>query len=311
MRPSPLSSTPLTYAFLLPCFNEAKNLTALLPALERTRVEGRPAERFIVVSDNSCDGTDELVRQFAESCAIPVQLIANRERGGKSAAINQGLAYLGKIDIVVMISGDVLPDENCIASLVEAFRDPSVGVAGGRQLPSGPPGNLASDVARFMWALHHVIALRHPKTTEVTAFRNVIDGIDRTSLVDEAAIELALRQRGFAVRYIPEAKIFTATPLTIADYVDQRTTVTLGYLRLQRAHGRVMETQKITERLRATAQVLRRQTFPATTIAAAICLELFIRVNALLRFALRMQRDGIWGRSDSTKRALGLQNSTS
>lgn len=302
-----MTSAPLTYAFLLPCYNEAKNLPALLPLLARARVNGRPAERFVIVSDKSCDGTDELVRQFAETSAIPVQLIANPMRGGKSAAINQGLSHLGKIDIVVMISGDVLPDETCIPLLVKAFDDPSVGVAGGRQVPVGPAGNLASDITRFMWALHHAIALRHPKTTEVTVFRNVIEKIDCRSLVDEAAIEVAICERGYGVRYVPDAKIFTPTPLTLSEYLKQRASVTLGYLRLQRTSGHIMETQKFLVRLRAMIQVLRTQEFRLTTVVAAVVAEILVRLRAWMLFLFRTHRDGIWGRSHSTKRALALQ----
>jgi glycosyltransferase involved in cell wall biosynthesis len=300
----------LTYAFLLPCYNEATNLPALLPLLERTRVHGRAAERFIIVSDASRDGTDEVVRRFAETSSIPVQLIRNPERGGKSAAINQGLTHLGKIDIVVMISGDVLPDADCIRLLVEAFEDPAVGVAGARQVPVGPAGNLASDISRFMWALHHVIATRHPKTTEVTVFRNVIKRIDGTSLVDEAAIECAAREGGYVVRYIPNAKIFTATPLTLSDYIRQRSTVTLGYLRLRQTRGHVMHTHRITERLRAIGTVRREQKFPLRTIMAAIIIEALVRVSGWIQFLRRRQQNGIWGRSSSTKRALRLQTTS-
>jgi glycosyltransferase involved in cell wall biosynthesis len=56
---------PQTFGFAIPCFNEAQNLPALLPLLDRTRVEGVSPARFIVVSDASRDGTDEIVEAFA------------------------------------------------------------------------------------------------------------------------------------------------------------------------------------------------------------------------------------------------------
>lgn len=266
---------------------------------------------MLVVSDASQDGTDELVRRFAETSTIPVQLISNCARAGKSSAINQGLAHLGKIDIVVMISGDVLPGADCIPRLVAAFADPSVGVAGGRPNPVGPRDNLASEITRFMWALHHVISLRFPKTTEITCFRNVIPGINCTSLVDEAAIEQELRCAGYVVRYIPEARIVSPTPLRFSDYIKQRTSVTLGYLRLRRREGHVMATSRLGERLRALATILRTEDFRLTTIFCAISAEIFIRVFAWMQFLARLHRGGIWGRSDSTKRALALQPSPS
>ena len=300
----------LTFAFAVPCHNEAQNLPQLLPLLDQTRVRGRAAERFVVVSDVSKDGTDEVVRRFAQTTPIPVRLIANGKRHGKSAAINQALRELRDVDVIVMISGDVLPEGDCIARLVEAFEDPGVGVAGGRQVPIGPRGNVAAEITRFMWALHHVIATKHPKTTEVTVFRNVIQQIDRRSLVDEAALEVAIQREGYVVRYVPEARILSPTPLRLSDYIKQRTTVTLGYLRLRRTDGHVMDTQKLGERLRAIRLVWKTKEFPASTVVIATGVELVVRVLAWIQLLARVHRHGVWGRSESTKRCLDLTPET-
>ena len=302
---------PLTFAFAVPCFNEAQNLPALLPVLDRTRVDGRAASKFVVVSDAARDGTNEIVMEFAKSTSTPVKLIVNERRGGKPAAINQCLVELRDVEVIVMISGDVLPRDECIALLVQEFKDPSVGVAAARSVPFGIKGNLAFEITCLMWSLHHVIATRFPKSTEVTTFRNVVNAVDETSFVDEAELEVTLLRKGLAVRYLPQAQIFSPTPLRLADYIKQRAVVTLGYLRLRRKRGHLMKTQCLTERVRAISVVWRTQEVRVPILLLAIGVEVVVRAWAWIQFLVGTKRNGIWGRSESTKRpcALALQES--
>lgn len=297
---------PLTFAFAVPCFNEAQNLPALLSNLDRTRVDGHATSRFVIVSDDSRDGTNEAVMDFARTTSTPVKLICNERRRGKPAAINQCLAELRNVDIIVLISGDILPRDECIAALVGQFKDPSVGVAAGRPVPFGITGNLAFEVTRLMWDLHHVIALRFPKSTEITTFRNVVEAIDDTSFVDEAEIEVSLLQKGFSVRYVPEALIVSPSPLRLTDYLKQRAVVTLGYLRLRRKRGYSMKTQKLGERVRAIAVVWRMQPVRVSILLLAIVLEVVVRGWAWIQFLAGTRKNGIWGRSESTKRSCAL-----
>ena len=121
------------------------------------------------------------------------------------------------IDVIVMISGDAMPDQRCIARLVAAFDDEKVGVAAGRPVPQGPEGVPAVEVSRLLWAVHHRIVQAKPKSTEITAFRNVFPGIDPDSRTDEAAIEAAVTEQGYRVVYVPDALILTNCPLSIRD----------------------------------------------------------------------------------------------
>ncbi len=294
---------PSTFGFAIPCFNEAQNLEALLRILDETKVQGRAAERFVIVSDDSRDGTNEIVKRFAEKTSTPLTLITNDECFGKATAINRCIREMRDIDIIVLISGDVLPDAGCIPLLVQQFEDPTVGVAAGRPVPIGPEGNLAFEITRLMWSLHHVIATRFPKSTEITVFRNVVQEVDPTSLVDEAQLEVAIRRSGLSVVYRPDACILSPTPLRLSDYTNQRTRVTLGYLRLRRSEDHCMETQNLGERMRALTVVLREQRFSLPVVLLAIGLEILIRGGAWIQFLARSRGRGIWERSKSTKRS--------
>jgi hypothetical protein len=158
-------------------------------------------------------------------------------------------------------------------------------------------------VSRLLWALHHRIALSTPKSTEITAFRNVFRAIDPTSRTDEAAIEEAVTSRGYRVVYVPDALIRTNCPLTLRDYVKQRTRVTLGHLALAHEKGYGVGTLSWQRRLGALRDVWRSEGVKLTTLTLGVLLESWVYGAAWLRYRFNPAHHGIWSRSDSTKRS--------
>lgn len=292
------------FGIAIPVTNEAQNIERLL-----ARAAAACPARILVVSDASRDGTDEIVRAFAAHAAVEVTLVSRPERRGKADAVNHIASAMADLPIVVMISGDALPEEGCIERLVDALEDPSVGVAAGRPRPEGPRGNRAVEISRLLWALHHRIALVQPKSTEITAFRNVFGRIDPRTRTDEAAIEQALAARGLRIVYVPEAIVLTQCPLTLGDYVAQRTRVTLGHLLLARDTGYAMGTLSWRRRFAALRDVWREEGVRVPTLALAVLLEARVYATARLRATLAPPPDGAWERSETTKRGFPADES--
>ncbi len=118
-------------AVVIPAYDEAENLAALLPRMPR-EVDGKSV-RVVVVDDGSTDGTDQVARQHgALVAALPVN------RGG-GAALRTGYdaaRWLGAEVIVTMdADGQHLPEE--IETLVQpTLRDEADIVIGSRILGS-------------------------------------------------------------------------------------------------------------------------------------------------------------------------------
>ena len=112
----------------VPAYNEAATIRA---KLERLTTLAYPGPRqILVVSDASSDGTDDVVREFAER---GVELVRLPVRGGKTAAENAARHHI-RGDIVVNTDASVRLERDALIRLIAAFSDPRVGAASGRDV---------------------------------------------------------------------------------------------------------------------------------------------------------------------------------
>ena len=84
-----------------------------------------PRSEIIVVDDGSTDRMAERARCFAQDHA-GVLVLSRPGRGGKSSALNWGLAYT-QAEIIVCVDSDTRLSESAIWEIVQPFIDPSVG----------------------------------------------------------------------------------------------------------------------------------------------------------------------------------------
>jgi len=131
-RHRPEITPPTEWPFItltVPCYNEAASIGATLDYLLSLDY---PADRrqILVISDASTDGTDDIVRGFADR---GVELLRLDTRRGKSAAENAaGPVARGEIIVNTDATIRILP--HALKALVSQFQDPTVGVASGRDV---------------------------------------------------------------------------------------------------------------------------------------------------------------------------------
>lgn len=113
----------------LPAFNEAASIAG---TLDRVLALDYPADRrqIVVVSDASTDGTDDIVRGYADR---GVELVRLAERRGKTGAEAAAIPHLTG-DIVVNTDATISIPADSLKPLIRAFADPTVGVASGRDI---------------------------------------------------------------------------------------------------------------------------------------------------------------------------------
>ena len=124
----------------VPVHNARASIRATLDSLLAVNY---PLDRLqiLVVSDASTDGTDDLVRNYADR---GVELLRLPERRGKTAAENAAVAA-SRGEILVNVDATIVIPPESLKPLVRMFDDPTIGVASGRDVSVGGDASGTND----------------------------------------------------------------------------------------------------------------------------------------------------------------------
>jgi glycosyltransferase involved in cell wall biosynthesis len=128
-----MSNLP-NYVLVTPARNEAAFIELTLKSVVSQTF--RPV-KWVIVSDGSTDGTDDLVRKYSADCPW-IELIQMPERkerhfAGKAAAVNAGCERMSDLsyEVIGNLDADVSFDEDYFAFLMGKFAEnPKLGVGG-------------------------------------------------------------------------------------------------------------------------------------------------------------------------------------
>ena len=157
---------------LIPAFNEAK---AIEGTIRNKLTQNYPAEliNIIVISDESEDETDQIVKQIAAENPR-VALLRQTPRQGKTAGINLAMQQ-AQGEIIIFSDANSHYEQNAIANLVACFSDPQVGYVTGKMIYVNSDGSLVGDgCSAYMKYENHIRTLE----TQVDSVVGVDGGID-------------------------------------------------------------------------------------------------------------------------------------
>jgi len=128
-KPIYRSDTWPTVTLVISCYNENQ---VIREKLNNALSLNYPSDRFAVcvVSDASDDGTDEIVKSFADR---GVTLLRQDNRLGKTMGLNRALS-IADSEVVVFSDANAIYEQDAIEKLVRNFADPSVGYVVGAAL---------------------------------------------------------------------------------------------------------------------------------------------------------------------------------
>jgi glycosyltransferase involved in cell wall biosynthesis len=123
-----------SYVLVTPARNEAAFIELTLKSVVAQTI--KPL-RWVIVSDGSTDGTDDIVKKYAADCPW-IELLQMPERqerhfAGKAAAVNAGCERLAelKYEVIGNLDADVSFDDDYFAFLMIKFAEnPKLGVGG-------------------------------------------------------------------------------------------------------------------------------------------------------------------------------------
>jgi dolichol-phosphate mannosyltransferase len=143
----PSAGLPST-VIVLPTYNEAENVSAILDRILRTACH----PDVLVVDDSSPDGTGKIVEDFART-QPRVRLHTRTEKAGLGRAYLDGFGVAmggGRYDVVVQMDADGSHDPADVDRLVAALADGDLAI-GSRYVPGGSVEG---------WARHRLVLSR-------------------------------------------------------------------------------------------------------------------------------------------------------
>ena len=294
---------------LVPAHNEEQNIGHLL---RRLVGESDPScwelDDIIVIASGCTDGTVSQA-QTARQAGHPVRVIEQERREGKASAINLGLKA-ARHDVILLASGDVMPEPGAVRALLRRMEDPSVGAVGGRPVPLNDTDSFTGFATHLLWRLHHRISASspdNPKCGEMIAFRRALNGrpivpeIPTDSAVDEVSIQAQVDAAGLRSAYAPEAVVNNWGPSTFRDWFAQRRRINAGHI-LSTREGFSPSTMRTGEILKAVSRDTLALRHPLQ-LAAVACTELVARIWAHVDVA-RGHSHTVWTLARSTKRTI-------
>ena len=157
---------------LIPAFNEARVIEG---TIRNKLSQNYPADliEIIVISDESEDGTDEIVNGISAEDSR-VNLIRQVPRQGKTSGLNLAMSQ-AKGEIIIFSDANGHYETNAISNLVACFSDPQVGYVTGKMIYVNSDGSIIGDgCSAYMKYENHMRALE----TEVESVVGVDGGID-------------------------------------------------------------------------------------------------------------------------------------
>lgn len=199
-----------TVTILIAAYNEANDIRA---TLENKLALIYPSDKveILVVSDESDDGTDDIVRDIASTAKIPVRLHRQIPRQGKTSGLNL-LVPMAQGDIILFSDANSEWDPNALRCLVRNFADPQVGYVTGKMIYVNEDGSLVGDGCSAYMKYENWLRVQETGCGSVVGVDGGIDAMRkdlyqplRNDQLPDFVQPLKVVEQGYRVVYEPEA----------------------------------------------------------------------------------------------------------
>jgi cellulose synthase/poly-beta-1,6-N-acetylglucosamine synthase-like glycosyltransferase len=216
-------------SILIAAHNEERHIGATLANKVGLDYPNQLTE-VIVVSDGSTDRTEDIVRDYASN---GVRLIVQKERQGKTAALNRAVPE-ARGEILVFSDANSIYAGDALKKIVRNFADPSVGYVTGRMVYVDEKGSLIGDgcsaymrYENFLRKLETVVGSIVGVDGGVDAVRKRLYRCMRPDQLPDLVLPLSVIEEGYRVVYEEEALLKEQTLTEVRDELKMRVRVIL------------------------------------------------------------------------------------
>lgn len=207
-----------TISIIIPTYNEA---TVIKEKLSNISLSDYPSDRMdvIVVDSGSTDSTANLARDFFSQNNLKGQVVEEKERSGKSGALNIGLKHaLG--ELVCISDAECKWDRQALGNAARYLSDPTVGSVSGVHHISSSNETMAGNVEGSYRSIYRMLRIAESKLHstpvgegEIQLFRRRdITGFDPNVGGDDTCAALCMIEKGLRAISAEDVVFFDPAP---------------------------------------------------------------------------------------------------
>jgi poly-beta-1,6-N-acetyl-D-glucosamine synthase len=207
-----------TISMIIPTYNEA---TVIKEKLSNISLSNYPSDRMdvIVVDSGSTDNTANLAREFFGQNHLKGQVVEEKERSGKSGALNIGLKH-ALAELVCISDAECKWDSRALGNATRYFSDPTIGsVSGVHHIPSSNE-TMAGNVEGSYRSVYRMLRIAESKLHstpvgegEIQLFRRRdLTGFDPNVGGDDTCAALCMVEKGFRAISAEDVVFFDPAP---------------------------------------------------------------------------------------------------
>lgn len=197
-------------SILIAAYNEANDIEATLR--NKLALDYPPDKlEILVMSDESDDGTDDIIDGIAHDSRFPIRLFRQVPRQGKTAGLNT-LVPEANGDILLFSDANSQWDTQAVTKLCSNFADPRVGYVTGKMVYVNDDGSLVGDGCSAYMKYENWLREHETRVGAVVGVDGGIDAMRKTlyqplnaDQLPDFVQPLKVVEQGYRVVYEPEA----------------------------------------------------------------------------------------------------------
>jgi poly-beta-1,6-N-acetyl-D-glucosamine synthase len=218
-------------SILVPTYNESNAIRLKLENLNKLDYP-RDLMQILIVDSNSTDGTIEIVNEFIKNNKdLPIKIFAEKQRKGKSAALNSVLQYINS-EVIVISDADCFYKPDVLRKSLPYLADQKVAaISGPKFLISDHPSKTILNEMKYLNSANFT-KLGESKMGFTPLFEGGFSAYKKTALTsfdsfqtgsDDCGTVISLAEKSSSALFIPEAAFYTTFPQTWKGRFDIKT----------------------------------------------------------------------------------------
>ena len=187
--------------------------------------------KFLWVTDGSNDGSPELLQTYSD-----MTVLHEDARNGKIGALHRAMKQVNT-SLVIFCDANNFLSPQTIQSIVNLFAEPDVGcVAGEKRIEKLIKDKAVGAGEGFYWHYESLIKRLESKVNstvgaagEIFAIRSkLFEEVEADTLLDDFVISLRIAQKGYKIKYAPQAIAVETSSASIDDELKRKIRIAAG-----------------------------------------------------------------------------------